>query len=37
LIGTAQILLISPIVDLKCIIWQPVFIVTTNTPLTLTC
>jgi hypothetical protein len=37
LIGTAQILLISPIVDLKAIIWQPVFIVTTNTPLTLTC
>jgi hypothetical protein len=37
LIGSAQILLISPIVDLKAIIWQPVFIVTTNTPLTLTC
>lgn len=37
LIGTAQILLISPIVDLKCIIWQPVFIVTTNTPLSLLC
>jgi hypothetical protein len=37
LIGTANILLISPIVDLKSIVWQPVFIVTTNTPLTLTC
>lgn len=37
LIGTAQILLISPIVDLKAIIWQPVFIITTNTPLSLTC
>jgi hypothetical protein len=37
LVGVAQILLISPIVDLKCIVWQPVFIVTTNTPLTLTC
>lgn len=37
LIGTVRILLISPIVDLKAIIWQPVFIVTTNTPLSLTC
>jgi hypothetical protein len=37
LIGMARILLISPIVDLKAIIWQPVFIITINTPLSLTC
>lgn len=36
LIGTTRILLISPIVDLKAIVWQPVFIITTNTPLSLT-
>lgn len=37
LIGSCQILLVSPIVDLRCIIWQPVFLLTTNTPLTLSC
>ena len=36
LIGTTRILLISPIVELKAIVWQPVFIITTNTPLALT-
>lgn len=37
LIGAAQMLLISPIVDLRCVIWQPVFLVTSNTPLSLSC
>jgi hypothetical protein len=37
LIGSCQILLVSPIVDLRCIIWQPVFLLTTNTPLTISC
>jgi hypothetical protein len=36
-IANQVILLISPIVELKCIVWQPVFIITTNTPLSLTC
>lgn len=37
LLGVANIIIVSPVMDIRCAMWQPVLIITMNTPLALNC